>query len=373
MRASYVIAAVIAVAAGVWIYSGQLDGEPEPVSAAAAPPPGSNAPAAKDAPLFKVRVSTRQAEQRVSNVVVLGRTEESRRVRLSAETAGQIVAIGAAKGERVHRGDLIARIAMKDRKAWLEMAETRVEQREMEYQAALELAQRNFRSKTGLAASAAELAAAKAEVEARKTDIAHTEIRAPFDGVLETRAVEIGDFVKVEAPVATIVDLSPIVVVGHVTETDVGRLSIGNPAGARLVTGRDVAGEIRYIAAVADPASRTFRVEIEVPNGDGEVVAGLTAELRLPQERVLAHRVSPAVLTLNDLGQVGIKAIDGDNRVTFHTVTLVADGSDGMWLGGLPETVTVITVGQEFVTVGQKVHPIHEEAITVRREGRATR
>lgn len=371
MRVSYIIAAGIAVAAGAWIYSGQIEaGKTLPGEKNASAPPPAAEPGEH---LFKVRVRTQKAEDRVNRVVVLGRTEESRRVTLSAETAGQIVALAAEKGQFVHRGDVIARIAMKDRQAWLNMAETRVKQREMEYQAALELSQRNFRSKTGLAATAAELAAAKAEVEMRKLDIEHTVIRAPFDGVLDARAVEIGDFVKVEAPVATIVDLTPIIVVGHVTENDVGRLKVGSPASARLVTGHEITGKIRYISSVADPASRTFRVEIEAPNQDRSLVAGLTAELHLPQNTVRAHHVSPAILTLNDAGQVGIKAIDADSRVIFYPVQLIADGDDGMWLGGLPETVTMITVGQEFVSAGQKVQAVPEEAITAKREAGAAR
>ena len=361
----------LAVAAGAWIYSGQFKTDKTP--------PAEKVTAAKasaaqtEEHLFKVRVRIQKAEDRVNSVVVLGRTEESRRVKLSAETAGQIVALGAQKGDFVHRGDVIARIAMKDRQAWLNMAETRVKQREMEYQAAVELSQRNFRSKTGLAASKADLAAAKADVAMRQLDIEHTVIRAPFDGILDTRAVEIGDFVKIEAPVATIVDLTPIIVVGYVTENDVGRLKVGGPASARLVTGQTIEGKIRYISPVADPASRTFRVEIETPNQDRSLVAGLTAELHLPQNTVLAHRVSPAVLTLNDAGQVGIKAIDSDSRVIFYPVKVIADGDDGTWLTGLPTTFTMITVGQEFVSVGQKVQAVPEEAITARRETESAR
>jgi multidrug efflux system membrane fusion protein len=377
MRVSYFIAAGIAVVAVAWVVSGQFSDEATSNAAVNAkdgvPADGAKPGQKAGKALVRVRVRRQTAEDRVNQVVVLGRTEASRKVDLKAETKGRIVAIGAREGEPVKKGDMIVRIAMDDRKAWLERAEARLEQRRMEYKAAKELSQRNFRSKTGLAAASAELSAARADVEAAKLDIARTEIHAPFDGVLETRTVEIGDVVKVDLQVATIVDLSPILVVGYVTENDVGRLKLGSEARARLVTGETVTGKISYIAAVADPASRTFRVEIEAPNEDRALVAGLTAELHLPQDTVRAHKVSPAVLTLNDEGQVGVKAVNADNTVVFYPVKIIADGDDGMWLGGLPETLTLITVGQEFVSVGETVIPVNEDALTAEREAGAAR
>jgi len=81
-------------------------------------------------------------------------------------------------------------------------------------------------------------------------------------------------------------------------------------------------------------------------------------ELRLPAESLMAHLVSPAVLTLDDAGVIGVKAVDGENRVRFYPVKIIADTSQGMWLGGLPEKVTLITVGQEYVLPGQPVRTL---------------
>jgi multidrug efflux system membrane fusion protein len=74
--------------------------------------------------------------------------------------------------------------------------------------------------------------------------------------------------------------------------------------------------------------------------------------------------MSPAALTLDDAGVVGVKTVDAQNTVRFHPAELVAGGADGVWIGGLPPEVTIITVGQEFVLPGQTVVPVPEELPT---------
>ena len=150
-------------------------------------------------------------------------------------------------------------------------------------------------------------------------------------------------------PVASLVDLDPVLVVGQVSERDIGRLQVGGSGVARLMTGEKVEGRIRYIAKVADPVTRTFRVELEVANPDAALRDGITAEVVLPGPSVLAHRVSPAVLSLGDAGDIGVKIVDADQTVRFLPVQIVEQGEDGLWLLGLPDQVTLITVGQDFV------------------------
>jgi hypothetical protein len=74
---------------------------------------------------------------------------------------------------------------------------------------------------------------------------------------------------------------------------------------------------------------------------------------------VLAHRVSPALFTLDDAGSMGVRLIDQDNRVVFYAVEVIEDTAQGAWVTGLPSKVNLITVGQEFVLAGQRVEPIY--------------
>ena len=81
----------------------------------------------------------------------------------------------------------------------------------------------------------------------------------------------------------------------------------------------------------------------------------MTARISLNLGDRRGHRLSPAVLTLDDEGRVGVKVINDNTTVQFLPVELIADGPEGMWLGGLPDSVELITVGHEFVSAGQRV------------------
>ena len=72
----------------------------------------------------------------------------------------------------------------------------------------------------------------------------------------------------------------------------------------------------------------------------------------------LAHKVSPALFSLDDRGGYGIKVVNDDNVVEFYTVSVVSEDADGVWVQGLPNTANVITVGQELVVNGERVAPV---------------
>ena len=364
MKRSYLIAAAVAIGVAGWIISGQMNGAKAPTAPVeAAVVEAGEAAAEKVQPLTSVRVRELVAMDRVNELVLFGRTEAVRMVNVKAETAGRIVALAVEKGQKVAKGTVIARIAMEDRKAQLAEAQALIEQRRIAYTAGQQLSQKAFRSRVKLAENKAQLESAKAALERIRLDIAHTAVRAPFGGIVEDLPVEIGDFVSIGSEVAHIVDLDPLLIVCEVSERDIAQVRIGIPAHARLVGDEVIAGEVRYVSRVGVSSTRTFRVEVAVDNAEGKLVEGLTVELRLPLGWVQAHRVSPAVLTLSDKGVVGVKAVGPGDVVEFHAVELIADTPEGVWLGGLPETLTLITVGQEFVRAGQKVKPVDEKAI----------
>jgi multidrug efflux system membrane fusion protein len=182
-------------------------------------------------------------------------------------------------------------------------------------------------------------------------------IRAPFQGVLQEREVEEGDFVRAGDPVATFVDNTRLIVTGSIAEQEAKYVAVNNEATARLVTGQSVRGRLRYVAPVADEATRTFTVELEIPNRDGTLPSGVTAEMQIPAGEQLAHKVSPALLSLAADGEVGVKTVDELNRVVFTPVNIARSEPDGVWVTGLPATANIITVGQGYVSAGQAVEP----------------
>jgi multidrug efflux system membrane fusion protein len=352
---SVVIAVGIAVVAGIWVVSGQFGSRERPAKA-------TGAEEAAPEQTMPVRVRRLAPAERPRDIVVNGRTEASRTVIVRAQAAGRVVEVGAAQGARLAKGAAIARIDAEDRKAWFAESQALLRQREIEHQASLQLATKGFRSDTKVAETKAQLDAARARVERMRLDLAHTEIVAPYRGVLERRHVEVGSYVKEGDNVATVVDLDPVLVIGFVAERHVGLLRPGMAGEASLIDGWRIGGAIRYVAAVADATTRTFRVELEVANPEFSVRDGLTAELRIALPPILSHRVPPSVLTLAADGVVGVKLVDGERRVVFAPVRILADAADGVWVEGLAGESTIITVGHEFVTVGQRVAPVPDSA-----------
>ena len=175
--------------------------------------------------------------------------------------------------------------------------------------------------------------------------------------------VEVGDFVKRGDPIATYVDNRTIIVSGSLSEFDAHYVNVGDMAEAQLATGETVQGRIRYVAPVADDATRTFDVELEIDNADGALRIGGTAELRVPAEEVLAHRISPSLLTLDDAGNVGVKIINNDGLVEFVVADIALSSNDGIWLTGLPQNATIITVGQGYVANGSRVDTVAENDV----------
>lgn len=311
--------------------------------------------------ITRVRVKTIESQPVSREVIIYGKTEAARGVTLRAEIDARVVAIGAKRGARVKQGDVIVRLDVRDREARLQQARALVDQREIQYQAAKRLQSKNFQSQTDVAEALANLEAARAEVTRAEVEIANSVLVAPFDGVLEARPVEIGDFVKIGNEIARIIELDPILVTGDVTQQELSRLAVGKRGDAKLITGEQLRGVVRYVSAEADEATRTFRVELEIDNADQTIVSGTTAEMHIQAETVDAHYISPALLSLNAHDQVGVKSVDDDGRVVFHPVDIVRSGKDGVWVTGLPQRVRVITVGQGFVREGDRVETYNED------------
>jgi multidrug efflux system membrane fusion protein len=388
MRRSYLIAGGIAILAAGWLASGMLTRD-EHGQAAVAPSPAQAAPLADDAPevnaanpgaavqptgaptspapaepggIVSVQVMDSVATPQPRTIVLRGRSEADNVVEIRAETNGRVTQTPAEKGVIVKAGDLLATIDPSDRSARLAEAKALLQQRQAESDAAKRLAEKGFTPKLNLTELAANLALAQAQVKAMEIEISHLSIESPIEGVLDERAIEVGSYIQVADPVATIIDLDPIVLVGFATERDVGQLEIGGEARARLLDGRDVTGKLRFISSRAEQQTRTFRIEVAVPNGDYAIRDGLSAELVIPIDAVPAHRISPAILTLGPSGEVGVKLVDETNKVHFASVEILREDPTGLWIIGLAEKARMIVVGQDFVLDGQLVRPVESPA-----------
>ncbi len=354
LKASHVIAVLLAVGAVLWIASGMI-GEDKPEVAA-------ETGAAKPAGTVDVRVTELMAVDRPRHISVFGRTDAILDAEIKAETAGQVVARPARKGTTVAKGTVLVELAMDDRLAKLRDAEAKLGSAKINYAASKNLSQKQFESQTKLAESNAALAAAEAALAAITLDIARTKIAAPIDGYIERLEPGPGDTISVGDVVALVVDLDPIRVVVYVGERDVGDIAVDDKAAVTLPNGAKFEGRVNYVSRLANSVTRAFRVDIWLENPDSRIPAGQTAEVSLVTGHHKAHQVRKSALTLDDKGALGVKTVDADDTVRFLPVKIIDDAPEGVWIEGLPDSARVITLGQEFVVDGQKVRPVTETA-----------
>jgi multidrug efflux system membrane fusion protein len=351
---------------------------------------------------ISVVAMTSQAVTVDSAVIMRGRTEAARQVTVASEISGLVISEPIRKGAFVDAGDLLcqldpgtlaaqlaegrARLAeaqgrVPEAQATVLEASARVREAEINVNVARRLSEDGFASETRLISAEAALEAANAGVQrassqvisaqagiegaqatvaADEREIERLNITAPFAGLLESDTSELGSLMQPGAPCATIIQLDPIKLVGFVPEASISQISVGAMAGARLTTGQEVVGQVTFLSRSADEQTRTFRVEVRVPNADQRIGDGQTAEIIVASDGRMAHLLPASSLTLDNDGAIGIRAIvtqdDTDIDIArFMPVGIMRDTIDGIWVTGLPDTVVVIVVGQEYVTDGVPV------------------
>lgn len=350
MSRSVILSLIICVFAVAWILSGVLlpDGQDK----------GAPEQATETAEPMRVSIQDMQAQDYVRRVTVNGVTRASRSVTIRAEEEGRIIALAAEEGDIVEEGQPLAWIEMLDRDERVGQAEALVKQREIEYKAAESLQKRGFNSEVRLAEAAASLEMAKADLARAKESLEKLIITAPFAGVLSDQMIEVGDYVRIADPAFHIAQLHPLEVRVFLNERDILALKTGKTGAIEFLDGRRESALVTHISPQADPQSRTFEVLLSMDNPERAYLDGLTARVVVPVETVPAYQISPALLVLADDGTVGLRLVDEDNRAFFAPVTIHASDAEGTWVGGLPDQIRLISVGQQFVDNGQEVDPV---------------
>ncbi|WP_417673598.1 efflux RND transporter periplasmic adaptor subunit [Roseibium sp.] len=361
LKFSYVLAAGLAAGIGLWMYSGTYVIGGRGDSADATPPPSERQEKSGDAP-FRVQVATLTATERQPVLEIRGRTEAEAKVEVRAETAARVIERPAVEGNPVSKGDVLCVLDKGTREAKVLEAKAGLAQARLDHSAATQLSSKGFTAETRVAALQAALDAAQARVEEANMELDRTVIHSPIDGIIQSPMANVGARLNVGDVCATVVETDPMIAIGQVSEADIGLISKGMDAEVRLISGQSMSGTVRYISPAADPETRTFRIEVELPNKKGIARDGTTAltRLKLPTQR--AHMISPAILTLNDDGELGLRGVNDDQITVFYPVKVLGGGDDGIWVGGLPDSVRIITVGQDYVTDGQKVEPVLKTA-----------
>ncbi len=310
-----------------------------------------------------VAVEVMQSEAREVPLVLTaeGQATPDRSANVQAKATAQIEEVFVARGDLVEAGQEIGRLDGETIRAQWAQADATLAQTTDDLARAETLLNRGIGTETQVMQARAAKAAAEASVTAVEEQLENTIIRAPFAGRLNEMTLDVGEFVDDGDVVAEVLDNDPLTVVIQVPQIAMGRLATGMEAQVGFITGEERTGTIGFIGANADSQTRTFRVEIAVPNPESEMPAGLSARVAIPTGMARGHFISPAILSLNPSGELGIKTVDAENTVDWQKVEIVRAQTDGIWVTGLDETAQIITVGQGFVGRGDVVDPRERE------------
>ncbi len=179
-------------------------------------------------------------------------------------------------------------------------------------------------------------------------------LKAPFDGIiLDGHKIE-GELVTPGTSVYKIIDLSKIKIIGYINENEITGVDISNKVEVKILD-QVIMGTIDYISPIADYDTKTFEIIVIFDNSDLSIRDGISAELIIYKDKIKVHKISPSVLSLGENGDIGIKVLNKDNEVIFKEIEIIEDTSDYMLISGLDDKENIITIGQQYVSTGDKV------------------
>lgn len=345
----YLVSLILVVILTWWLGMGMLNAEEAPAQNKT-----------EAIPLAKVAYTTFTAQATHKSIDLYGRTAPDKQAKLGAEIAGKIIQLKVRKGDSVKQGQAIAYIDKGDLEIQLQRAEAMLKVKQKEFKAAQSLKSKGLQGEVAYTNAQAGLVEAKAMVSNAKIALRNTVVTAPFTGIVDHLFIEKGDFVGVGDPVASLLDLQNIIIEADVSERHIQDLVLNQEASVRFINGQEATGKVRYISRVSSSSTNTFPIEIELPNPEQKTPAGISAEVTLNLQDQQAIKVTPAMLALDEAGNLGVKTLVGET-IEFVPIQLVKAEQDGVWLTGLGSSVKIVTTGQGFVRNGDQVIAVEQQ------------
>lgn len=394
MRKIAVIALLAVVAIGAYFYSqsGELPGTG--AAAAASAPQGGAARGGgpgrgSGRPALTVDTAAASRHEIIEYITVVGNLIGQVTVDVVPRVAGRIDSLTVQLGDRVTKGQVIAKIEdrelqqqIKQLEQNLKVNQATVTQRESDLQLRkTTLARQEELFSRGLttrqvvedataahnsAVAAVELATAQmGQTEARfeelKITLSNTSIVSPVDGFVGKRNLDQGAFAGANTPILSVVDISSVRLVANLVEKDFKRVTAGVEAQVEVdaFPGEQFSGVVSRVAPVFDAATRTATMEIEVPNPGYRLKPGMYARVRLTVDRRPDALTVPRNAVVDSEGQRGVFLIDGQNAKFQPVRTGLQDNDRIEIVDGVTEGTRVITTGALALRDGDRITPMN--------------
>jgi len=330
---------------------------------------GATAPPALEAPEARVRVRTAEVRrERVGGTErVSGTVRAFHEATVTAETSGRIVQRHVERGDAVEAGDLLLELDASRLELDLRQAEATRAARETDLKHAAREYERGetLRKQSALSAQkrddlrhaleAARDAHSLAEVarDKAKRMLEDSRITAPFAGSVDALHADVGDFVSVGTPVASVLDLSRVRVFCGVTAAEAARLEPGVRATASFAAlgGHSQPAELRSVARSADPKDGTYAVELWIDDPDPRLRDGMVASLELTEDERHLRTVAPRAALLRKSGRSQVYVVERGGAGP-NGVARAKPVRTGRTLGDLIEVLEGVSAGDEVVIEG---------------------
>jgi len=315
-----------------------------------------------EAPPVNVSVITVTAEPLLPDTFDLpAAVEPNRIVTVSAEVAGGIEQMPPKEGSTVQAGDVLVQLNTDLIKPQVEITKAQYDRDRIQYERMSALVKTDATSRSDLDDATTKLATSEAQLQEVRARLQRTRIVAPITGILNDLPVEEGEYVQPGTAVAEVVETDPVKVVVQVPERDVPFFSVGQTAGVLAdLKGREqsAAGTITFISELADPQTRSTRLEITVPNKDALLRSGQIVRARLTR-RVLENVVMVPLLAVIPMEDGKAVYVVESALAQRRNVKLgVIKGDRVQVTDGLQPGDQLIISGHRFAAPGQKVSVI---------------
>ena len=311
----------------------------------------------------KVKVERFIAQTFIPQLTLNSHTAPNRTVELKAQIAGAVKAVPGERGSVVKKGQTVCALDEQERPQYLKQAKAKLKQAEIAYKGALKLKTAGYQSDLAIAQAKANLETAKLELTRSQLDIDRLKIKAPFTAIIERRPVEVGDYLSSGQSCATLVELNPLNIIAQASESEVAKIKLGDQARATFDDYKTEQATLTYISSQANAATRGYMIEAIVDNKDLQLRAGISGQLQFDLPALTAHLIPASLILLDAEGDIIVRAVDQKNRVQQIKLIVVGEAKNGLWVQGLPAQVSLITVGQNYVSQGETIDTFSKDTL----------
>lgn len=352
-KRSLIVASLIAIVALVWVLSGL--GKQDGVSSGGEQIAAESS--TESALIPSVVVERRQAVKTWQRFDGSGEVEANRSVDIRSGLEARVVAINVQEGDKVSAGDALVELSPKQIPQQLQLAKARLEQMQLQYSSAKQLAARGMQNKLSVAEAKSAFEAAKADVAIAEVGVNELTLRAPFAGTVQAVDVELGDLIRLGERGVRLVQMDELLAVVAVTANVATQVVAGQEATVKDRRGHAYEAKVKYVSPEPSAQSRLYRVEVALNPEANALAIGQPVEIVLPLREVLAQQVAASLLWLNADDEMGVRTVGADNVVEFHIAEFLRSEGGELWLTGLPEQMDLIVKGQGLVRTGATVQP----------------